>query len=52
MQSKIFGYGRVSSKDQNEERQLNSFKDYELMKEIFILISKVAKILIEIIMLH
>ena len=45
MESKTFGYGRVSSKEQNEERQL-------LMKEIFILISKVEKILIEKIILH
>lgn len=28
MKSKIFGYGRVSSKDQNEERQLVAFKEY------------------------
>ena len=28
MKSKIFGYGRVSSKDQNEERQVLAFKEY------------------------
>ena len=28
MKSKIFGYVRVSSKEQNEERQIISFKDY------------------------
>lgn len=28
MSSRIFGYARVSSKDQNEEKQLKAFKDY------------------------
>ena len=28
MKNKIFGYARVSSKEQNEERQIISFKDY------------------------
>ena len=28
MKSKTFGYGRVSSKEQNEERQLVAFKEY------------------------
>lgn len=28
MKSKVFGYARVSSKDQNEERQLIAFKEY------------------------
>ena len=28
MESKIFGYVRVSSKEQKEDRQLNAFKDY------------------------
>ena len=28
MNNKIFGYARVSSKDQNEARQLKAFKDY------------------------
>ena len=28
MSSRIFGYARVSSKDQNEARQLKSFKDF------------------------
>lgn len=28
MNSKIFGYARVSSKEQNEERQLKAFKDF------------------------
>lgn len=28
MKSKVFGYARVSSKEQNEERQLVAFKDY------------------------
>ncbi len=30
MKNKIFGYARVSSKDQNEERQLVAFKEYEI----------------------
>ena len=29
MSSRKFGYGRVSSKDQNEARQLKAFRDYE-----------------------
>lgn len=28
MSSRVFGYGRVSSKDQNEARQLKAFKDF------------------------
>ena len=28
MSSKIFGYARVSSKEQNEERKLNAFKEF------------------------
>lgn len=28
MESKTFGYGRVSSKEQNEERQLVAFREY------------------------
>lgn len=28
MNSKVFGYARVSSKEQNEERQLSAFKEY------------------------
>ena len=28
MSNRIFGYGRVSSKDQNEARQLKAFKDF------------------------
>lgn len=28
MNNKVFGYARVSSKDQNEERQIVSFKEY------------------------
>lgn len=28
MSSRIFGYARVSSKDQNEEKQLKAFKEY------------------------
>lgn len=28
MKNKIFGYARVSSKEQNEERQTVAFKDY------------------------
>ena len=28
MKSKVFGYARVSSKEQNEERQLVAFKEY------------------------
>ena len=30
MKSKIFGYARVSSKEQNEERQLVAFKEYDI----------------------
>lgn len=30
MKSKVFGYGRVSSKDQNIERQLLAFKEYKI----------------------
>lgn len=30
MNSKIFGYARVSSKEQNEERQLESFKEFNI----------------------
>lgn len=30
MKNKIFGYARVSSKEQNEERQLVSFKNYNI----------------------
>ena len=30
MESKTFGYGRVSSKEQNEERQLVAFRKYEI----------------------
>lgn len=30
MKSKVFGYGRVSSKDQNIERQLLAFKEYRI----------------------
>jgi len=30
MNSKVFGYARVSSKEQNEERQLLAFKEYEI----------------------
>jgi len=30
MSSRIFGYGRVSSKDQNEARQLKAFKDFDI----------------------
>ena len=28
MKSKVFGYARVNSKEQNEERQLVTFKKY------------------------
>ncbi len=28
MKNKVFGYGRVSSKEQNEERQILAFKEY------------------------
>ena len=45
MSSKIFWYARVSSKEQNEML----LKNLVLMKETFILINKVVKILIEII---
>lgn len=35
--SKIFGYGRVSSKDQNEIRQLKAFQEYGISeRDIFI----------------
>lgn len=30
MENRIFGYARVSSKEQNEERQLNAFKDFNI----------------------
>lgn len=30
MKSKVFGYARVSSKEQNEERQLVAFKEYDI----------------------
>ena len=30
MKNKIFGYARVSSKEQNEERQLEAFKDFNI----------------------
>ncbi len=30
MNSKIFGYARISSKEQNEERQLLSFKELSI----------------------
>ena len=30
MKSKVFGYGRVSSKEQNIERQLLAFKEYKI----------------------
>lgn len=30
MNKKVFGYARVSSKEQNEERQLNSFKEFNI----------------------
>lgn len=32
MKNKIFGYVRVSSKEQNEERQIVAFKDYGIDK--------------------
>ena len=35
MKSKIFGYARVSSKEQNEERQLVAFKEYGIDKKEF-----------------
>lgn len=30
MNNKVFGYARVSSKEQNEERQINAFKDFNI----------------------
>ena len=37
MESKTFGYGRVSSKEQNEERQLVAFREYGIdEKDIYI----------------
>src|SRR5574344_1918498 len=37
MNSKVFGYARVSSKEQNEERQLLAFKEYGINeRDIFI----------------
>ena len=30
MSNKVFGYARVSSKEQNEERQINDFKDFNI----------------------
>lgn len=37
MNNKIFGYARVSSKEQNEDRQLNAFKELEINeRDIFV----------------
>ena len=30
MNNKVFGYARVSSKEQNEERQINAFKEFNI----------------------
>ena len=30
MKNKVFGYARVSSKEQNEKRQLEAFKDFNI----------------------
>ena len=43
--SKIYGYVRVSSKDQNEERQLIAMKEFGVPDNLSTLISKVIKIL-------
>ena len=42
-----YGYIRVSTKEQNIDRQLNSMYAQRLDKKIFLLINKVEKILIE-----
>ncbi len=39
MERKIFGYARVSSKEQNEERQINSLKEFGI-EERYIFIDK------------
>lgn len=37
MSSRIFGYSRLSSKDQNEARQLKAFRDYSMYdRDIYI----------------
>ena len=36
MKNKIFGYARVSSKEQNEERQIVAFKDYGIDEKYFL----------------
>jgi DNA invertase Pin-like site-specific DNA recombinase len=37
MENKVFGYARVSSKEQNEERQILAFKEYKINeRDIFI----------------
>ena len=37
MSSRIFGYSRLSSKDQNEARQLKKFRDYSMYdRDIYI----------------
>lgn len=47
MSSRKFGYGRVSSKNQNEARQLKAFKDFGIDdRYIYALIKNLVKILI------
>ncbi len=44
LQDKKFGYVRVSSKDQNEERQIENMKYLGIEDRIFLLISNLEKI--------
>ena len=52
MKSKIFGYARVSSKEQNEERQLVAFKEYGIDERDIYVDRQSGKDLIEKITLH
>lgn len=43
----IYGYARVSSKDQNEARQIIALSQFPVKRKIFILISLAVRILID-----
>ena len=45
MQKNVYGYIRVSSKDQNEDRQRIAMREFESQIKIFFWISKVEKTL-------
>lgn len=45
MNNSIYGYVRVSSKDQNEARQMNAMAEIKFRKSIFSWISNPGKIL-------